>query len=477
MSVRKNYIYNTANQLVTMLVSIVTVPYVSRIFGATNIGVYSYTYAIVSYFVMFIALGLNNYGNREIAKNKENQYELNRTFSSIYLMQLITGLIVLSAYVFYVALIVQNYKIMFLIQSIYILAALLDINWAMYGLEVFKFTSIRNIFISILNLIMILVFVNDENSLYLYTLFLAIGTFANQVVAWMYVRRRIRFVKVSFKEIVKHIKPNLILFIPIIAVSLYKIMDKIMLGMMVDMTQVGYYESSEKIIRIPTVLISSLGMVMLPRMANLYALNDTNKSETYMKRSIDIAMILSSSLCFGIMAVSKEFVPLFYGEGYELCILLYLVLLPSCLFLAFSNVIRTQFLIPTSRDKIFIKAVITGAVLNVIVNLILIPKMAAVGAAVGTLIAEAGVYISQVIDIRNELPIKKYLCRSAPFVALGIVMFVCVFPIKFNLSQIGGLFLKIIMGALIYVVGLIVILWSMRRVYDIDFKRFKIKRR
>lgn len=476
MSVKKNYIYNTANQLLTMIVSIITVPYVSRILGATNIGIYSYTYSIVSYFVMFIALGLNNYGNREIAKKKDSQEDLRKTFSSIYLMQLITGIIVIVAYIGYILIFVHKYQIMFYIQIIYILAAILDINWAMYGLEVFKFTAIRNMIISVFNLIFILLFVRDENSLYIYTFILAAGVLANQIAAWVFVRKHIKFIRVSFSEIVRHIKPNIILFIPIVAVSLYKIMDKIMLGTMVDMTQVGYYESSEKIIRIPTILISSLGMVMLPRMANLFAKHEVNKSETYIRKSIDVAMILSSSLCFGIMAVSKEFVPLFYGPGYDTCITIYISLLPSCLFLAFSNVIRTQFLIPTARDKIFIKAVITGAVVNIVVNLLLIPRLYAVGAAIGTLLAECAVCVSQIIDVRRELPVKNYIVRSMPFTILGLLMFGLVYFINFQFSPFMSLVIKIIIGTLIYVIGLVIILKVFYKTYELDLLKF-VKRR
>lgn len=468
MSVKKNYLYNTANQLLTMIVSIITVPYVSRILGATNIGIYSYTYSVVSYFVMFIALGLNNYGNREIAKVRDNDDTLRKTFSSIYLMQLITGAIVLLAYFLYITIFAHTYRIMFYIQVIYILAAIIDINWAMYGLEAFKFTAIRNMIISLFNLIFILLFVRTDESLNVYTFILAAGVLANQLVAWVYVRRKIKFSKVSFQEIIVHIKPNLVLFIPIVAVSLYKIMDKIMLGSMVDMTQVGYYENSEKIIRIPTILISSLGMVMLPRMTNLYAKHENNRSEAYIQKSIDAAMILSSPLCFGIMAVSKEFVPLFYGPGFESCIYIYLALLPSCLFLAFSNVIRTQYLIPTSRDKIFIKAVIVGAFVNIVFNIFLIPKLYAVGAAIGTLVAESSVCISQIIDVRKDLPMRNYILRGIPFTVLGLLMFGCVYPISFPFNSFLSLIIKIVIGAAIYLVGLIIILIKLRDKYDLN---------
>lgn len=467
MSLKKNYIYNTINQLLTMLVSIVTVPYISRVLGATNIGIYSYTYSIVSYFIMFVTLGLNNYGNREIAKCRDKRLELNTTFSEIYCMQICCGIFVLVVYFIYIVFLAKQYFFIFLIQTIYIFSSIIDINWAMYGMEEFKFTAIRNSVLTLLNFFLIILFVRNKDSLTAYTFILAFGVFLNQLVSWFYVIKKISFIKPSYTGVIKHIKPNLILFIPIVAVSLYKVMDKIMLGNLTSMRQVGFYESSEKIIRIPTILISSLGTVMLPRMTNLYANDDGKKITTYISKSIDIAMILSSSLCFGIMAVSKEFIPIFYGPGYEICIYIYLVLLPSCLFLAFSNVIRTQYLIPTGREKIFIRSVILGAFVNLIINYLLIPEMQSIGAAIGTLIAEMTVCISQSFEIRHLIPIKEYIKRSIPFIILGIIMFVFIFNIELPCERFIALLLKIILGILVYLLGLIIIFIKGKNLYNI----------
>ena len=468
MSIRKNYFYNTINQLLTMLVAIVTVPCVSRVLGVENIGIYSYTYSIVTYFVMFVTLGINNYGNREIAKVQNERDRLNKTFSNIYAMQFMIGIIVLIAYILYIIICVNRYKYLFIIEIIYIVAAIIDINWAMYGLEVFRFLAIRNTIISTINLIFILVAVKDESSLYIYTFILAGGALINQITAWCYIKRKIQFESISLVEIRRHIKPNLILFIPILAVSLYKIMDKIMLGNMVGISHVGFFEVSEKIIRVPTILISSLGIVMLPRMSNLYANSNASTGNFYIKKSIDIAMILSSSLCFGIMAISKEFVPLFYGVGYDTCVYIYLVLLPSCVFLAFSNVIRTQFLIPTGRDWVYIKAVIIGAIVNISINLLIIPELYSIGAAIGTITAEAAVCISQAIDIRKDLPIGDYVKRSIPFVMLGMVMFGCIYPININAHLLVVFMIKSVLGCIIYTIGLLLILYFKRSVYQIN---------
>lgn len=239
-----------------------------------------------------------------------------------------------------------------------------------------------------------------------------------------------------------------------IAVSLFKVMDKIMLGLITTKNQVGFYESSEKIIQIPTALITSLGTVMLPRMSNL--VNKRNNEEhSLIYKSILFAMFLSSSMCFGIMGVSKEFVPIFYGKGYDTCITLYPILLPSCLFLAFANVIRTQYLLPHGMDKTYVISAFLGAGVNIIINILLIPKYGAIGAAIGTLCAESVVCIYQSYMVRKLQPILLYIKKVLPFGISGITMFIILYNLYFqNLSLFANLALKILIGIIIYIVCL-----------------------
>lgn len=472
MSVKSNYIYNTINRILRILIAVITTPYITRVLGSDGIGIYSYTYTIASYFVLFVLLGLDNYGNREIAKSKNNTDDLDNTFSEIYSMQLLFGVVVSIVFLIFSFTNNGKYGLYLRLQYIYVLSSLIDVNWALSGLEEFKFTSIRNIIFNSLGLFLTLVLVRDRDSLVTYTLLLLVLAVVTNLTGFIYVTKRVKFRICFFKRIKKHIKPNLILFIPIIAVSLYKMMDKIMMGMMAEINQVGFYESAEKVIQIPTLLISSLGTVMLPRMTFLYSSGKNDDASKYMKKSIDAAMIISTSLCFGIMGISQEFVPLYYGEGFSLCATLYLILLPCCIFLNFSNVIRTQFLIPKAKDKIYITAVISGAAVNIIVNALLIPKFGAIGAAVGTFIAEIIVCTTQTISVRKDLPIKNYLARSFPFLILGMLMFCVIFFIRFDIPVLLLLVIKVIIGGLLYLIGLVFILKVFHRTYEYDLEIF-----
>lgn len=452
-SVKKNFLYNTFYQLLLILIPLITTPYVSRILGATGIGLYSYNYSIAYYFAMFAILGLNNYGNRTIAMVRDQKDELSREFWSIYAMQFMASIIVIFAYSTYIYYF--NNETMGWIMLFYMLSTLFDINWFFFGLEEFKLTVTRNTIIRIITTFLIFVMIKTKNDIYLYALLMVLSNLISQIVIWPFVKRYVNYSKISIKDIIKHIKPNLILFVPVIAISIYKILDKIMLGAMTNVTEVGFYESSEKIINIPMAIITSLGTVMLPKMSNLVKNEDNKSSSKYMYISILVAMFTSSSLSFGIMGVSNEFVPLFFGNGFEPCIDLFKLLLPICIFTAFANVIRTQYLIPNKKDKIYIVSVFLGAVVNVCINYLLIPKFQANGAAIGTFFAEISVCIYQTYKVRYDVPVKKYMLEAIPFMFSGIIMYMILIKISFNnMGLLENLVLKILIGAVIYFITL-----------------------
>lgn len=455
-SIKKNFIYNSLYQLLIMFIPLITTPYISRVLGPNGVGTFSYSYSIASYYVLFIMLGLNNYGNRTIAKIRDDSQKLRQTFWSIYFMQLILGIVVNVLYCIYCICFSENIAVSLSI-ALYVVSASFDINWLFFGLEKFKITVVRNTIIKIATTVAIFLFVKTRDDVIMYCLIMTFGMFISQVVLWPFVLKNIKLYMPKPDEIKTHIKPNLFLFLTVIAVSLFKTMDKIMLGIMTTNKQVGFYESSEKIISLPLAFVTALGTVMLPRMSNLSSKGDYKKSNKILYLSIIFAMFLSSSMCFGIMGVSKEFVPIFYGSGYDICIKLFIILLPSCIFLSFANVIRTQYLLPHQMDNTYVISAFIGAGVNIIINILLIPTQGAIGAAIGTLFAEISVCIYQVYCVKNELPIGKYFRSSIPFVMSGIIMFLIIFNLSLrNVSQISLLFIKIIAGVILYFIILLI---------------------
>ncbi len=455
-SVKKNLIYNFVYQILAILQPLITTPYISRVLGPTRTGEYSYSYAIAYYFVMITMLGLNNYGNRTIAVIRDDKDKLSMEFWSIYIMQLTVGIISSLVYLAY-GILFSN-KLMTWILFLYVLSAIFDINWFFFGMEQFRITVTRNTIIKIITTICVFVFVKDQNDIYKYALIMVSGIFISQLILWKFLFDYVVIKKICFAGVIKHIKPNVILFIPILAVSLYKVMDKIMLGVMTTKTEVGLYESSERIIQIPMALIQSTGTVMLPKMSNLFSKRDSEKAKNIFSLSIMLVMFLSSSMCFGIMGVARYFVPLYYGKGYLKCIDLFQILLPSCIFLAFANVIRTQYLIPKKKDAIFISSVVIGSIINLIINCLLIPKKASIGAAIGTLLAEVAVCVYQTYSVRKDIEIFLYIKNSLLFVIPAVIMYLILDIIDLPFTLFVNLLFLIIIGLSVYIIILLLLL-------------------
>lgn len=452
-SVKKNYIYNLIYQFLTYCNALLVTPYITRVLGATNNGIYSYNHSVASYFVLFAMLGVNNYGNRSIAMAKDDRKELNRTFSEIYTFQFFTGIAMIFAYVIYFIFIVKEDRLNVCIQIMYVASALFDVNWFFFGMEKFKLTVIRNSIIKILSMLGIFLFVKKQEDLWIYTLILSAGFFMSAIALWPQLHKYVTYERPGYKNVAKHIKPNLVLFIPVIAISVYNTMDKIMLGELTTKKQVAYYDKSEEIMQIPNTFINALTTVMLPRMTSLMKHNEVEKGRHYIANSMKFAIMISCATSFGLAAVAHDFVPLFFGKDFLPCAELIIWLAPIGVIKAWANVLRTQYLIPNCKDRIYVISVVAGAVINVVMNLLLIPHFGGVGAVIGTICAELMVMLYQTLCVRYELPILIYIRQNLVFPFIGAFMFgiVRILERYWNTSVLS-LLAQIIMGGVIYVI-------------------------
>lgn len=448
---KKNFIYNVAYQILILLLPIITVPYVSRVLGTDGIGVYSYTYSVVYYFMLIALLGINNYGNRTIAKCRDDKEKLSKSFFSIYIIQVLMSLIMIAIYIIYILLFEVNYKFIASIQILYLISNMFDINWFFFGLEKFKLTVSRSTIIKVISLIFIFIFVNDKSDLWIYTLILSLSTLLSQLILIPFLYKEVKFVKIALNDIKRNIKPCLILFIPVIAVSLYKVMDKIMLGNMSDISEVGLYEQAEKITQIPLGIITALGTVMMPRISNLVHKGQSNEIKMYLKKSMEFTSFLTLPIVFGLISIADDFIPIFLGIEFAKSVPILKLLSITLIFISYANVLRTQFLIPNNMDKEYTISVILGAIVNIIINLLLIPKYNSIGACIGTIFAEATVYIYQCYILRRKLPIFEYIKDSTCFFIESIIMFSIILLINFmNINICLKIIIKILIGIALY---------------------------
>ena len=450
-SIKKNFIYNLFYQILTIILPIITTPYISRVLGAYNVGIYGYTLSISAYFILFGSLGTLLYGQREIAYVQNDKKEYSKRFWEINILRALTMLI--SLIVFLIVFVNENndYYTYYLILTIEIIGNLFSISWFFQGLEAFKEIVIRNLIIKAISITCIFIFVKKPDDLWIYFLIYVLSVILGNLAMWLYLPKMLVKVKLKELDIFKHLKPMIQLFIPQIAMEVYTVLDKTMLGRMIlDKTEVGYYTQSQKIIKVLLVVIASLGTVMLPRIANKFSKKDTESIKKYIEKSFKMVFLMAIPLIFGILAITKEFVPLFFGDGYDKCILLMNVLSPILLFIGMSNVTGMQYLLPTKQQTKFTISVTIGAIVNFIMNFILIPKLGALGASIGTIAAELCVTSYQIFVTRKELNYSSIIKSSTKYFLAAFVMFVIIFQIDISSYLLTNLIIKVSAGFIIY---------------------------
>ncbi len=451
-SVKKNYAYNVVYQILTIILPLITAPYISRTIGANGLGIYSFSYSIAQYFALFILLGVNNYGNRTIAAIRDDKDQRSVKFWEIYFLQITLGVIVISIYLLYCTFFVKDNMVIALIQVIYLLSVAFDINWFFFGIENFKVTVTRNIVIKILTVVATFTLVKNESDLVLYSLILSFSYLINQLILWKYLKDEVNFKWVEVKNVLSHLKQNVLLFIPVVATSIYVLTDKVMIGFFSTMTEVGLYEYAEKIRNIPMGFITALGTVMLPKITNLIANNKNDEAVEYTKTSMIFAMFCAFALAFGLAGIAQEFIPWFYGEEFYDSIKILQLLVLSILFASWANVIRTQILIPNHKDNIYIWSTVCGAVSNIVLNIFLIKKYGAIGAVIATVTSEFVVAFYQTIRLDKNIRIKGMIKYIIFYIIAGVIMFLGVRIIgeKMIVSPLTTI-IQVVIGAIIYI--------------------------
>lgn len=453
---KRNLGYQTVYQILSVCLPLITTPYLSRVLGASNLGQFSYIGSVTNYFTLFAMLGVTNYGTRTIAESSGDRRQVSRDFWNIFLFQFLTSLAALGAYLVFVLAFRAENRLLFLLQGIMIIACVADINWLFFGLEQFRLTVTRSIFIRLLTAALIFVLVRSADDLWLYMLIMAGGTLLSNLILWCYVPRMVdmRAVKeVSVAEIRRHIRPNLVLFVPILAMSVYHVMDKTMLGSISSFEQTGYYYNADKVINIPVVVINGTGTVLMPRMAALAQEGADQEKNALFHLSMETLFLISTAMAFGIAAVAKEFVPLFFGPGYDPCVALIYLFAPVLIIKTLSYAARMLYLVPNHKEPIFIRSVFASAVANLGANLLLIPRYGAVGAVLGTMIAELVGCVWQFAGMSKDVRFGLAFVRQGVYLLLGAAMFAAVrFAAGFLRGGVIGLMLEILLGAAVFAV-------------------------
>lgn len=451
-SIIKNYVFNVIYKLVNICMPLITAPYLSRTVGAKGVGIYAYYYAIAHYFYLFGKMGLNNYGTREIAISKDDSEKNNFVFSSIYLQQVIVSLGMIIMYIIFCLYSYSSQGIIPIILGLYTLGCLFDIDWLYLGLERFDKIAAKNIFVKVITLIAIFVFVKNSNDLWKYTLIMSLGMLIGFFTLWIGIKKNVSWTKVTIKDALKHIKPNFILLFPVLAANVYRSLDKVMVGKISGMEELGYYESAEKIIYAISMFITAFDNIMMPRCTNLIVNENIEKCKKYISNTMQFLffiILLMGSVCFGL---ATPLVLIVFGKEFSASIILLEILAITLIFMVWSDVIRSLWIIPHKKDKIFVKTLTIGAIINCILNTFLIPKYGAVGACVATIAAELSVPVVQYIFFRKELDYKNLLIKQWIFVITAVITVIFIrYILKYFSVTIINLLILLTLGTICYI--------------------------
>lgn len=476
-SVKKNYLYNLSYQILMILSPLIVTPYVSRILGAEGIGTYSFTQSIVSYFILLGTLGISMYAQREIAYLQKDKIGQSYIFWEIIIMKIFSiGISLLFFYIFIIRK--SDYKFLYTIQMLDIVASLIDITWYFQGLEDFRKTVLRNFLIKIISIILVFLCVNKAEDLWIYILIHSGTLLLGQLSLWGYLPKFLRPIKIADLHIIKHIPIVFQLFIPQIAVQLYTVIDKTMIGLVTNSPlENGYYEQAQKLIKICLTFITSLGIVLIPRIAFAHSEKNIEMTKEYLKRSLQFVWFLGIPIMFGLIGISYNLVPWFFGKGFDKVSILIIMFSPLMIVIGMNYMMGTQ-LLAIGEQKIYTLSVVLGLILNVILNLMLIKEFLSLGAVVASVLAESLVALVQFVYIKKFISLKNlFLMSKKSFLSGFVMLMVLLFIEQKIISSFINTILLILLGIIIYI-GILLILkdeFLLKIILKIDKYKKKIQ--
>lgn len=458
-SIKKNYIYNTIYQVLSLITPLITAPYISRVLGSNGVGIYSYTNSIVTYFTLFAALGTASYGQREIAMHRDDPETSSKLFWEIEILSLTTTAVSLIVWIAWIFISTQ-YTAIYSVLTLSVLAVAFDISWYFGGFEKYKYIVIRNTLVKITGIILLFLFVKKETDIFLYVGIMAATGLIGNISMWTYLPKLLA--KVEFKTLHPfkiHLKQTFAYFIPTVATSVYTVLDKTMIGAITKSEELnGYYEQATKIIRMIESLLFSLNTVMVSRQSYLFAEGRTEEIKDKINKSFEFIFALAVPIMFGIWGAARNFVPWFFGNGYEPVVTLLYLMSPLPLVICISNIMGSQYLTPSGQRARSSKGIIAGAVTNFLLNLALIYKYGANGATLASVVAECVISAIYVHMSKGFINWKKILNVLWKKLLAGFVMFWAVLFIGGNYQgSISISVCQVIFGMALYGIMLIVL--------------------
>ena len=429
-SVRLNFVMSMAYQVLVVILPMITAPYVARVLGADKSGIYSFTASYQTYFSMFAALGTVSYGSREIARNRKDRPLRSKLFWEIELMTVLTSTISIIAFIAFIAS-RDRYQIYYIPQIMAILAVMFDISWFFTGIEEFRYIVTKNAVFKLLGAVMIFALVHKPEDLLIYIIILSASTMLGNMSMWIHMPRFLDPVDFRTLKIRRHLKETLVYFIPSVATSVYTVLDKTLIGEITrNEAENGNYDKVVQIINIMKALtFTALNSVLGARISFLFAEKKYDEIRRRIETSINYILFMGLAIGFGLAGVAPRFIPWFLGPGYDRSVMMLIMMSPIVVIIGVSNCLGSQYYTPSGKRAQSARFIIAGSVVNLILNLILIPRFWGYGAIAASLIAEltitilyitfAGESFHPVVLLRDGW--KKLIAAALMFAAVRLI--------------------------------------------------------
>ena len=454
-SVKINYFYNVLVNLTAVIFPIITAPYVARVLEPDGIGLFNFSATYAGYFALFALLGIPTYGVREIAKIGEDKIKQTKLVSELMSIAVITTTLVSFIYLVTIALVGQlseNYLI-FILAGFVIYLAPFKINWYYQGVEEFGYITFITLLVRVFSIVCLFLFVHDKTDLIAYVFLNVLGGVIADV--WNFVKLVRSGVRPYFTliNLRRHLKPLLLLFASSVAISIYTVLDTIMLGFIKDYTEVGYYYNASHITKIILSFATSLSIVVIPRFSSYIGQKDMGNAMSLFNKSVSFTSFLVFPMAIGLMLISPVFIPWFFGNLFYGSIIPMMILSFLIIAIGFSSILGMQVLVGLGQEKLFLYSILIGAVLNFILNSLLISPFGAVGASIASVVAEVTIVVVMAWFIYKFTPIRINIWNNIFKSLLGSLLFIpTYFALKSITSEVMFLTAFILICAFLYLV-------------------------
>ena len=483
-SIFKNQFFNMAMQVLNLLFPILAIPYTTRLFGPEILGEVNFANSVVQYFILIASAGIPVYATREIAKARDDASLLRKKFKELAILQIVFTVFSLLIYAIVIVSIerFRNYMYVYVFLGLQVLSYAFNFVWFLQGIEKYRYAAISTFISKLINVILIFTLLKKREDFYIYAFIVGITLVINAAINMLYSINLLKHFKseekmnINYNTVKSHVYSIMVFFLSNVAIKVYTAMDQTMLGILDSSESVAYYSMSIRLEKVVVTLITSMAVVMIPRISNSIKNNKLEDVKKYVSMSINIVYLIAIPAIFGVLAIGEEIISIFLGEEFLQSIGVFKLVSSLFVVIGLSNVFGMQIMIPYGKEKKFTMILSVAAVLNFIVNLILIPRLSYYGATFATIFVELVVTVWMYFEVKKLIGKIPEVFNITKILVPSITFYLVIkFGIKYVFtSNILIILTSIPLAGVIYIIGLVIMREPMI-ILGIDMVKNKVK--